>query len=232
MKRVVDERQLPLRVWMMLREDRSTGSPPTCRDTASSTTATSGSRCARPSVQIDGALGSRGAWMLEPYADLPSTSGLNTDSLDDISRSAELAMQVRLSDGGPRHRRPRQPRDAEHLRERVRSASRKAGKRAALAHRARAAPQRGRHPAVRPARRHRLDAGDPLHVGRAVRPRAPRSEARRGRRLRLAEADEVGRDHRQRHRRAGRGHRSDPVLLRIRVAPAEGRQQSSSPISA
>src|SRR5262249_7309133 len=42
---------------------------------------------------IDGALGSRGAWMLEPYADLPSTSGMNTDSLDDIRKSAELAVQ-------------------------------------------------------------------------------------------------------------------------------------------
>ena len=42
--------------------------------------------------QIDGALGSRGAWMLEPYTDLPSTSGLNTDSLDDIRAIAELAI--------------------------------------------------------------------------------------------------------------------------------------------
>jgi hypothetical protein len=41
---------------------------------------------------IDGALGSRGAWMLEPYSDLPSTSGLNTDSIEDVKRSAELAV--------------------------------------------------------------------------------------------------------------------------------------------
>jgi predicted amidohydrolase YtcJ len=42
---------------------------------------------------IDGALGSRGAWMLEPYADLPSTSGMNTDSLDDVRMIAELAIK-------------------------------------------------------------------------------------------------------------------------------------------
>jgi len=42
---------------------------------------------------IDGALGSRGAWMLEPYADLPSTSGFNTDSLDDIRQAAELSIK-------------------------------------------------------------------------------------------------------------------------------------------
>jgi predicted amidohydrolase YtcJ len=42
---------------------------------------------------IDGALGSRGAWMLEPYADLPSTSGMNTDTLDDIRQTAELSIK-------------------------------------------------------------------------------------------------------------------------------------------
>src|SRR5207237_9162962 len=41
---------------------------------------------------VDGALGSRGAWMLEPYTDLPTTSGMNTDTLDDIRKSAELAV--------------------------------------------------------------------------------------------------------------------------------------------
>jgi len=29
-------------------------------------------------VSIDGALGPRGAWLLEPYADLPTSTGLNT----------------------------------------------------------------------------------------------------------------------------------------------------------
>ena len=41
---------------------------------------------------IDGALGSRGAWMLAPYEDLPSTSGLNTDPVDDIERTAKYAI--------------------------------------------------------------------------------------------------------------------------------------------
>jgi hypothetical protein len=42
--------------------------------------------------QIDGALGSRGAWMLEPYSDLPSTSGLATETPDEIERTAKLAL--------------------------------------------------------------------------------------------------------------------------------------------
>ena len=47
--------------------------------------------------QIDGALGSRGAWLLEPYSDLPpgapNNRGLNTESLDDIRKTAVMAIQ-------------------------------------------------------------------------------------------------------------------------------------------
>jgi predicted amidohydrolase YtcJ len=43
--------------------------------------------------QMDGALGSRGAWMLEPYADDPSTSGLNTDPVADVEESARIAIE-------------------------------------------------------------------------------------------------------------------------------------------
>jgi len=42
---------------------------------------------------IDGALGSRGAWLLEPYADKPDSAGLNTTSVEDIRATARLAMQ-------------------------------------------------------------------------------------------------------------------------------------------
>ena len=42
---------------------------------------------------IDGALGSRGAWLLEPYSDKPDSTGLNTTPVDDIRETAKLAMQ-------------------------------------------------------------------------------------------------------------------------------------------
>ncbi len=42
---------------------------------------------------LDGALGSHGAWLLEPYADMPSSTGLQTDDLDDLARLAELAVE-------------------------------------------------------------------------------------------------------------------------------------------
>ncbi|NNF04132.1 MAG: amidohydrolase [Rhodothermales bacterium] len=42
---------------------------------------------------IDGALGSHGAWLLEPYEDLPSSAGLNTSTVESIERTAELAAE-------------------------------------------------------------------------------------------------------------------------------------------
>ena len=42
---------------------------------------------------VDGALGSHGAWLLEPYADAPQSAGLNTTSLQEIEESAQLALK-------------------------------------------------------------------------------------------------------------------------------------------
>ncbi len=42
---------------------------------------------------IDGALGSQGAWLLEPYADLPSSTGLNTEPLPDLREAARIAVE-------------------------------------------------------------------------------------------------------------------------------------------
>jgi len=92
MKRVVDEGKLPVRVWMMLREDATK----LATDMPKYRVVNYGDKrftVRATKRQIDGALGSRGAWMLEPYADLPSTSGMLTDSLDDIRSAAELAIK-------------------------------------------------------------------------------------------------------------------------------------------
>ena len=90
MKKVVDDGRLPVRVWMMLREtpDKLAADMPKYRVVNYGDKRFTVRAIKRA---IDGALGSRGAWLLEPYSDLPSTSGLNTDSLDDIRQSAELA---------------------------------------------------------------------------------------------------------------------------------------------
>jgi predicted amidohydrolase YtcJ len=42
---------------------------------------------------IDGALGSRGAWLLEPYSDQPETTGLNTTPVPTVKETAKLAVE-------------------------------------------------------------------------------------------------------------------------------------------
>lgn len=43
--------------------------------------------------QIDGALGSHGAWLLEGYEDMPSSTGLVLESVEDITGTAHLALK-------------------------------------------------------------------------------------------------------------------------------------------
>lgn len=43
-------------------------------------------------VSIDGALGPHGAWLLEPYEDMPSSTGLSLVTPESVARTAELAI--------------------------------------------------------------------------------------------------------------------------------------------
>jgi predicted amidohydrolase YtcJ len=42
---------------------------------------------------MDGALGSRGAWLLEPYTDMPTSTGLNTASPDEMKATVQFAIE-------------------------------------------------------------------------------------------------------------------------------------------
>jgi predicted amidohydrolase YtcJ len=42
---------------------------------------------------IDGALGSHGAWLLEPYTSLPTSTGLNTEPVEAMKETARIAME-------------------------------------------------------------------------------------------------------------------------------------------
>ncbi|MBS3819763.1 amidohydrolase [bacterium] len=42
---------------------------------------------------IDGALGAHGAWMLKPYKDLPSSTGLNTTPIEELKEAARIAIE-------------------------------------------------------------------------------------------------------------------------------------------
>jgi predicted amidohydrolase YtcJ len=43
--------------------------------------------------QIDGALGAHGAWLLEPYVDLPESAGLVLETIEEIEGTAEIAVR-------------------------------------------------------------------------------------------------------------------------------------------
>ncbi|NIU62938.1 MAG: amidohydrolase family protein, partial [Pseudomonas stutzeri] len=44
-------------------------------------------------VSVDGALGPHGAWLLEPYSDLPTSTGLNTSPMEALHETARLAVE-------------------------------------------------------------------------------------------------------------------------------------------
>ena len=70
---------------------------------------------------LDGALGTHGGWLLEPYTDLPRSSGLNVVPVAEIEASARLGCrhdyQMAIQGIGDRAL----SRTARHLRERVRT---------------------------------------------------------------------------------------------------------------
>lgn len=91
MKQMIDEHQIGVRMWVMVREGNSREAPLLSKyrtiDYAN------GHLTVRAiKRQIDGALGSRGAWLLEPYSDKPDSVGLNTMSIADLTETARLAI--------------------------------------------------------------------------------------------------------------------------------------------
>jgi len=90
-KQVVDEGGMGVRLWVMIR----TGNEQLAESLAKYRTIGYGDNhltVRAIKVTIDGALGSRGAWLLEPYADLPGSTGLNTTPVDSVRETAKLAI--------------------------------------------------------------------------------------------------------------------------------------------
>jgi predicted amidohydrolase YtcJ len=92
LKRMADRHELGLRIWMMLREPNASLAPKLDRYKI---IGAGGNFLTVRAIKraIDGALGPRGAWLLEPYSDKPDSSGLNTDDPADIRETAELAIR-------------------------------------------------------------------------------------------------------------------------------------------
>lgn len=90
--KMAEDGQLRMRLWVMVREDNALlkARLPAYRIVGLGNDFLTVRAIKR---QMDGALGSRGAWLLEPYSDQPSTSGLNTDPVADIEETARIAIE-------------------------------------------------------------------------------------------------------------------------------------------
>ena len=88
----IDEGSLKVRLWIMLRTSNESLAE---NLEAYRTIGYGGDRLTVRAIKrsIDGALGSHGAWLLEPYEDLPTSSGLNTTPVESIVETARLARE-------------------------------------------------------------------------------------------------------------------------------------------
>ena len=92
-KRLEEEGSLPIRLYVMVR--RQSNEEMDARLPAYRMLAEGNDFLTVRSIkrQIDGALGAHGAWLLEPYVDLPETAGLVLEPVEDIERTAEIAVK-------------------------------------------------------------------------------------------------------------------------------------------
>ena len=90
---LADERKLPLRLYSMVRWE-SLARMDSLLDRYCMSGYGDGYLTVRANKrQIDGALGSNGAWLLEPYADLPRSTGLAIEQPESLQRVAALALK-------------------------------------------------------------------------------------------------------------------------------------------
>lgn len=90
-KKVVSEGKLGARVWIMARDSNQRHAENMARYRMVGF-GNNHLTVRAIKMAIDGALGSRGAWLLEPYADKPDSAGHNTTSLDVLAEGARIAM--------------------------------------------------------------------------------------------------------------------------------------------
>ncbi|MCC7243549.1 MAG: amidohydrolase [Acidobacteria bacterium] len=92
-KQVAGEGQLGIRLWVMVRDTNEHLREHLAAEKVVGM-ADHHLTVAAIKVTADGALGSRGAWMLEPYTDSPGSTGLNTTPIANIEEAAAIAMDT------------------------------------------------------------------------------------------------------------------------------------------
>ncbi|MBK49127.1 MAG: amidohydrolase [Acidobacteria bacterium] len=91
LKSMVDDGSLGIRLWVMLRESNEALA---VRGADYRMVGYGDNHLTVRAIKrsIDGALGSRGAWLLEPYSDSPESTGLNTTTPESIGNTAAWAI--------------------------------------------------------------------------------------------------------------------------------------------
>jgi hypothetical protein len=92
MKQMIDEGKINVRLWVMIRMNNQALAANLAKyrmvDYGNGFLTVRGIK-----KSIDGALGPRGAWLLEPYADKPGDTGHNTTTVEEIREASKLAIQ-------------------------------------------------------------------------------------------------------------------------------------------
>ncbi|MDQ3347293.1 MAG: amidohydrolase [Acidobacteriota bacterium] len=91
MRQMIDEGRIGVRLWVMV-SDSNAVLAERLRDYRTIDYGNAHLTVRAIKRQIDGALGSRGAWLLEPYADKPDSTGLNTTPIADLQETVRLAL--------------------------------------------------------------------------------------------------------------------------------------------
>jgi predicted amidohydrolase YtcJ len=92
MKGMIDDGKIGVRLWVMIRQSNETIAAKLAQYRMIGYG--NGHLTVRAiKKSIDGALGPRGAWLLAPYSDRPSSSGLETTKVAEIEETAKLALQ-------------------------------------------------------------------------------------------------------------------------------------------
>ncbi len=92
MKKLIDEGKINVRLWIMLRMNNQALAENLAKyrmvDYGNGFLTVRGIK-----KSIDGALGPRGAWLLEPYSDKPGDTGHNTTTVEEIREASKLAIE-------------------------------------------------------------------------------------------------------------------------------------------
>ena len=90
---MADSGELGIRLWVMIREPNASIRANIARYKALQRIGNNYLTVGGIKQSIDGALGSRGAWLLEPYADSAKSTGLATATIEDVAETAQIAIE-------------------------------------------------------------------------------------------------------------------------------------------